>query len=727
MEVDLRFIGRWFDSKGLKKKFFLIAGSGLLARIFLSVFFHSRWGWRAVNHVELMFYTGVARGTHVKFLAGGYQDPTSWILRIIGFVLPESLTQYGVEFASIFLASLTGFLLYLVVRERFGEKLALASGLIHVFTVESLALSTVSYTHDHLQLPLILLLLLLASKYVGAGEARKKLYLISALLVLYFGLRVNPVILVGAGLCIVYAIQSYIPGHQRQSFMSSLVIITVFTGVFLLPPVIKSYTGGLPQGEAGSLDIVPLSKTNFWVRFNVLLILAPAGILVAYRRADSVSILLFLVGVFSAFYMDRGSRFITLGLPVLAAHALEGWEKRYLKPTAVFGALLLGYSHFFLTPHPAFQAIYLAAAVLTVIILDSQKGRVGQVIVVFAILGLIVNLIHITEVDAKRIVTQAEYEALKWLSKVDGNRVLSEWDLGYMAEVVSGKQSVSNPGEIRRQFHDDLWLMQEQSAKSLGQGKVSHVLVNSNNFNLVKQSAQQVYYSLAGGLVFRPESSPPVELAPYTTIYALRYNKSTQKYFRLVWGKEDDSTGKQVYLYEVGQVQVPDSRASVGVVFSNSADMKNVSLTISYVVTGGSRQSIMLTDEIRPGVSDVVYWLNHRQAGSCSVDVSPPSGSWRYFGNATFTSSSAGNYSVKVFLLDGSRRDASGRPVALGVYSENVTSSAGDEFTVEYGFPTESRHGKVLVGFNRVPGLEVVSERSFGPFYNGVRVLHAFC
>ncbi|MBD3262716.1 MAG: hypothetical protein GF334_13785, partial [Candidatus Altiarchaeales archaeon] len=131
-----------FGCWGVFKRFSAIVLSGFLARILFNLFFHLRFGFHAVNHVELWLYYAVAEGTNLP--GGGESDVTVWILRGLSFLFPEH-TFYVVSFLGAFLACLIGGLIYVLMRARFSERKALLAGFLYVFMVQPISLSVVSF------------------------------------------------------------------------------------------------------------------------------------------------------------------------------------------------------------------------------------------------------------------------------------------------------------------------------------------------------------------------------------------------------------------------------------------------------------------------------------------------------------------------------------------------------------------------------------------------------
>ncbi|HHQ45322.1 MAG TPA: hypothetical protein ENN13_04190, partial [Candidatus Altiarchaeales archaeon] len=239
----------WVGEASFWRKVFVVFGLGFLARLFLNLFFHFRWGWRAVNQIELWFYAGVADGSYVKYLHGGWLDPTVWILRPLGFLLPRDFLAYGVGFAGVFLSALTGVLVYVLVRQSQEGRTAVYSALIYSFMVEVLALSTVSFTHGLVQIPLMLSLMVVAGRLADSSSRREGLLLSGLYLAIaFFGFRVNVEMSVGVFISIAYALGLTVKKEYSGVYAGLVCLAIVLGGILILPPVLAGVVGRLPQG-----------------------------------------------------------------------------------------------------------------------------------------------------------------------------------------------------------------------------------------------------------------------------------------------------------------------------------------------------------------------------------------------------------------------------------------------------------------------------------------------
>ncbi|MFH0863193.1 MAG: hypothetical protein V1875_09235 [Candidatus Altiarchaeota archaeon] len=323
----------------------------LAARLLSDLVFQLRFGAHATNHIEIWLFTGVAEGSRLSTggLAG---DPTIWLMRLVGAVFPGGLAFYGVMLSSAVLSSLTASAIFLIASELYDRRTGLIAGIIYAGMVEPIGLSTSGYTHDHLQLLLISAAVLFAVKASKSGIKGGIICSIAFYGAYEIGRRVNPSFLLAVGIILVYVIYALLAylfqaGFGRKSTLLyplyvSVVLLLLFSfGRTFLPPMIEGSLDALPQGRMGSADIVPANANTLFIRYNILLLLLPVGVVAAYRREDLFGLLLTAVGFMLASIMDRGTRISDLGVAFLAAYAIvEMSEKAGKKPLRMASALL---------------------------------------------------------------------------------------------------------------------------------------------------------------------------------------------------------------------------------------------------------------------------------------------------------------------------------------------------------------------------------------------------
>ncbi|MBD3261813.1 MAG: hypothetical protein GF334_09150, partial [Candidatus Altiarchaeales archaeon] len=571
--VDLTALGQRFQKLDVKAKSLALFFFGVLPRLLFNLFFHRLYGPNAANHVELWLYTGVAQGTHDT--ARGLSDLSLRLLRLIGGILPPQHVFFGVEFLGVLLTSLTGVLLYVFLRNRFGEKKSAVAALIYLFMIEPFALSIVSFTHSFIQLNLILLSLIFTSltlKYLEGllcAFTFRKLVLsltsfASYLVVVYVGLNVNEEIFVGVALSGVYFLRWATDIASKRGvrdyypFLCGFVFgVILLGGFFAVKPHLDELLASHPQGESGSADITPISQVNIWLRYNVLLGLMPLAFVYGFRRRDLTSMSFVLLGFLFALSMDRGTRISNLGVAALAAHLLVDFRMREYR---VFAPIFILTSLYFtVTQQPLleFRVLLFVSSLLVLVFFRLQNLRLTSVVSLIIILCLLMNTVNFLKLDPKKISTQGVYRLLTALGETrPSGDVLIEWDLGFMAEVASGFESVSSPARIDYDLHHSLWLLERQAAAKLFYGGVDYVVFSNANYNLVRRGAvdEDIWYALSGGLIFRPrepKTVPPTKYSGYTAAYKLRHQRTDPRFFKEIMHDRDESTGMEFWVYEV--------------------------------------------------------------------------------------------------------------------------------------------------------------------------------
>lgn len=145
----------------------------ILGRIILNFVFFGRYGNHSVHFLETWYYYGVAKGIF-KLLP---LDPTTHILKFVGWISPDALLIYIIMASGVILTSFTAVLIFLLTREIHDKKTGFIAGMIYAFTVTPLILSTASFTHDHVQMPIIISTLLITVLAMKSGGYRKNYFI----------------------------------------------------------------------------------------------------------------------------------------------------------------------------------------------------------------------------------------------------------------------------------------------------------------------------------------------------------------------------------------------------------------------------------------------------------------------------------------------------------------------------------------------------------------------
>jgi hypothetical protein len=613
--------------------FALVFSVSLTLHLLLDMLFQMSFGWHAVNHAETWFYTAVMEGT--KLPPSGVADPTVWLLRGVGLLFPRS-PLLGVLFSSAVLSSLTAVATYLLVRELQDQRTGLVAGLTYGGMVGSLGLSMSGFTHDHLQLPLMLAALIAAIRARKSKGARAAYWLAVFAVLLVLGQRINLVIWTAIGVAAVYWAHLLVRHYARTLFgfgdstvyLSFIVALSAglfFFGMPRFESILEGSLESLPQGRMGSADVVPVSLLNLWLRYNILLFVLPYGVVAAYRRRDVVGPAFLAIGLAVASVMDRGTRISDIGAAMLFAYAATEWtggkspSGRRWAWTAAYSAAAFACMAFSTPARPLYLALFLFGGVG---LLLSLRGRGDRALLGAAasviLVGAFVNVAYVHYVDGRNIPADAEYELMAHLAAVNsGGKVLVAWDHGYMAEAVTGLESVSTPNWIDQRIHDMLWMPSRQAALSLRAAGVRYVLLSSGTIALAREGAGRVGYSVSGGLVFRPRRLPDTEYAYRYALFGLA-NGSAGEGFRLLRAARDPGTGLYYMLYEVSAEPSASEAAGtlVGGVAVNGGDSTTAAVNASFVSAGAAYSATSPELFAAGEVRDVLYAVPPRLVAS---------------------------------------------------------------------------------------------------------------
>jgi hypothetical protein len=393
----------YFESGPLRGPVFVFIVA-LLCRLVLVLLFQHHFGAHASNHIEIWLFSGVMQGIMATGQADA--DPTAWLLQAVGVLFPDGLAFYGTMLSAVVLSSLTAACLCLLACEIADRRTGIIAGILYAGMVEPLALSMSGFTHDHLQLLAITLSMLLALKAAKSGLVWgivwSELYYMVTSIATHINTSMNVGIL-AVGFFVGYGLMKFfsdgIFGQDRikpyPAYIVAAVIILFCMSGSLLTPLVENSLEVLPQGRLGSADVIPVNTYTFWLRYNVLILLLPYGLLAAYGRRDVLGLCLTIVGFTLAGIMDRGTRILDLGVALLCAYAITGWFARAKSPltegllrrrtdvimglAVLTGLLCLAAGFMFQDDFSAFQ-----------LVLRSRGGMARMVLMVFA--GLLAML-----------------------------------------------------------------------------------------------------------------------------------------------------------------------------------------------------------------------------------------------------------------------------------------------------------------------------------------------
>jgi hypothetical protein len=619
-----------------------VFGVSLAIRLLMDAVFLLRFGAHATNHVETWFYVGLLEGT--KLPAGGIYDPTVWLLRAFGVVFSGGSGFLGVLAASAILSSITAVGLFYLVDMLYERKAAFASGVVYAAMVQPIALSMSGFTHDHLQLPFMMALLVCTIKAADAFARRDcggaAVYAAVFALAAYNALRVNESAKVALAICAAYAGYRLLEKLSQErkassvypAYLSFLLIAITAGGFFVLPRILSNTISALPQGIGGSDDVLPTGLLTLWLRYNVLLVLAPMGLLSAYRRKDIVGICLLTSGLAIAMVMDRGTRISDLGFAVIVGFALSDFSNvrnkaKHLRATAAWAACLFAFMLVFAQARLPYVLVFILAAAWMARAV--WRGNIAWALAALVFAGIATNMVFVLASSPRGVATEAEFKLLDWLSKNnEGGKVLVSWDHGYMSEAVSGLESVSSPNGIDRRVHDMLWMPEEQSALSLSGAGVRYVLARSDSITLAQDDSGRRGFRLFGGLVFSPKSPPAVRYADRYAIYKMANNR-TEASLVLVRQEYDPESQVRYMLYKVVGQPPEQGVLLVGGLAQNTGARLQAVVNVT-VASGQLVQSEYFNQTFEPGgTTDVLYRLSADfMSPNCSISAQAATGDW---------------------------------------------------------------------------------------------------
>lgn len=536
----------------------------LSVRILLDLTFFLRYGWHASNVIEVWFYYGVAKGIFVlKSL-----DPTLWLLRVVGYILPEKFLFYGVVLTAGILSAVTAVIISLLGTELDSKKTGFFAGVLYATLVQPIGLSVVSFTHDLVQLPIIALCILLLIRATKTPDVRERL-LNSALFaaLLYLGWHINQLITIALDVAILFLGLKlfYYLGEKRsidrkRIFLYYFVVVTL--GILalrltLLPDVFNEVFGGMTQGRTGSIDVAPISAGSLWIRYNFLLLLMPLGLIYTYRRRDITSYSLFLLGLVISTLVDRGARIADLGVCLLAARAFTQWESKDEKELALGFLLVVPLALSFLDFSLFLNIFFMIISISLYFLLKSERQRT-QFPSIFLALIIIAGAVTFNGIASPEFIresatTDSEYRALDHLKGVQKGeaRIHINWVYGYFAGAVSGVRPASSPGRINREIFKTGWQTEEISAEKFREEGIEYVMVTTRDFEITGEDPIRdiASFKISRGIIFKPKSARISSLKE-TTIYKMLYDEGGLNNFEKIY-EEEDRTGLVVKIYKV--------------------------------------------------------------------------------------------------------------------------------------------------------------------------------
>jgi hypothetical protein len=347
-----------------------------------------------------------------------------------------------VEYLSIACTVATALVLYLYINMMWkNKKVAFYTACVYSLLVGPLTLGISGFTHDHIQLLLIVLIYYCAGKLALGNN---NLWAVPLGWLIVISMEISNVAFIGIGGAAIIILTKKV-GYAGEIFILAILGVLLVSGLYMGPTLSK-----MPQGRMGSKDIVPVSLENFLIRYNILLLLLPTTMLVAWMKEDSLALVLLVSGFILMMYMDRGTRIVDLGIAMCTGHILARWDRKLI----AVGVLLL--------------------------------------------IGVGVNAYYIEH--NQWYVSEADYKAAKWLSGREG-RVLCAWDRGYMIQAIAGVDTVSDAGHVDYDVHQ--LLSSQSSLSKLREHNVSYVVLDDRDYEIVTKDDKLMVVKTSG-LIFYP-------------------------------------------------------------------------------------------------------------------------------------------------------------------------------------------------------------------------------
>ncbi|MFH0861942.1 MAG: hypothetical protein V1875_02825 [Candidatus Altiarchaeota archaeon] len=551
--------------KDLLTVFLLAAGFRLL----LNIAFYAVWGPHSVNHLELWLYYAVAAG--INSTAQGDADPTTWFFGLMGSFFEGDALFYAVGLSSVILTSIASVFVCLIGREVYGGRAGLFSGLIYAFLNQTLSLSMVGFTHDHLMMPLALAVLFLVIWALKAKGMLRWAYAVSASVLFFLGTKIHVGMYVTLAVVGIVLASRIVAGYRKYVLYFTVLLAAgiLLGGSCILPRVVDLEIGRLPQGRLGSADVVPVSASGLWLKYSLLLVFIPWGLYAAYRRREFIAISYSLIGFVFGLVMERGTRFLDIGVALLVAYALVEWTGKDRRLILALSALSAVVVLVLSLPIP-YQAFFIVSLIALVWIVCYSRYDAAKVLALLCLVGCVLASASLF-LSEDHVVAEAEYFLYSnTLRGLEPGSVLASWDRGFMIDALSGMRAVSSPAYIDYLAHEALWLPQEQAHRLLRSRGVDYVVLADSQYNeLVYKGAP--YYLLKGGMALTPKDIPPISLSNYLAIHALRYGQANPSYFTAVAVADDPVGGNRIMVYRLTD-SGGDNGTLVSIIAENNED-----------------------------------------------------------------------------------------------------------------------------------------------------------
>lgn len=436
------------------------------ARAVLNLVFSGKFGPHAAVEKEIWYYYGIINNNFEISRI----DPTYWILQLVK-LSPEIFWFNLIAFFSSLLSSLTAVLVYFFTRRLFDNvDLGFWAGIIYAFLAGPLGMSTASFTHDLVQLPIIILLFLTALS-ISRNNGLKRTFFITAFLILtYIGLHVGPLITIAVLISLLYLSIVTIKERNRLFAFCLIFLVILLIRLIFLNDILRilnhfslSLRGInlLSQIKVHARDLAPIRIKSLLLRVGIWSILVFLGLGFNRKKIEPFSFLIFFIGIIFASAFARLVRIVDIGCVLLAASAFN---------------------------FPWFR-----------------KTKFW-IVSTFSILTLIFCCIYL-----RPKTTEAEYQSFVWLREhyQKQDRVLIGWPYGYFLKAVSGLEPTSSPQAIDFSLHKIYWGSLNDAYEILKERGIKFVYVSNRQFGItfIDPVTDEFKYSGDGSIIYRPEEA----------------------------------------------------------------------------------------------------------------------------------------------------------------------------------------------------------------------------
>jgi len=552
-----------------------------------------RFGFHSANVLELWFYVDVAKGNR-GFLSPF--DPTVYVLRFFGILSPEKVPFYATVICAVSLASLAPVLVYILVRDLHGPKAGFLSGLVYGLLVQPITLSTVSFTHHLVQIPLSLAFLILSNRAIASRGKKRVAYVFSAVLIAVVDYFVNVEIFVYAVIAYFLVLAATLRWMLKEKGMDSqkaFAIIMLGIVIVLVPvhvyfdDIVSTAISLTPKQQAaeGEVELIhppnlqfvtalPLPNVVYLRFYGVFLLLIPFGVYVAFERRDLTPFLLLALGVLVSLHWTRGSRLTDIGVACLAGLALANWREEWALATGIV-ALPLSVLFLVYLPFTYLQQYFIICAGLFVAAFLVKKVKWPKTLALGAAiaysLAVCTTGLLILELPQS---TEAEYDALTWLSQHShpGEKIITSLDRGHLPEAIAGLDSVSDEYEPRPEIAKAFFETEELAARTLAEYNVSYVMVTSDDLRVGSSPDGTLSVNVGGYITYQGHLSQPE--IPLVLVFRLTYPDGNLRYFEELYVSRHGGTTVRIYrlrrdLLEVAERPEARRRTTLSMILRN--------------------------------------------------------------------------------------------------------------------------------------------------------------